>query len=295
MVRYQPEVPGVWGQSSEEQAGAFRSEYVTLPDQCQLFVRSWVRPGVDVLLILHGLGGHGGWYVDMANEVWERGLSVYTVDHRGFGQSQGLKGHIDAYQQYVEDSAEIIREIRQRHPGQKIYCMGHSMGGIFASYIAAQHGDLLAGVIFLNPWIKDTAQISLRTASGILLGGIFKSRRLWQVGGGHEGMTANPEAGRMLDADPYWVRAQTASFLLQILRMRLGAIKQAARISIPALVIQAEGDTVVDREATYGLYHALGSQDKTWKSYPTWFHDTQFEAERTPLDNDLVAWIQSHA
>ncbi|BCL80446.1 lysophospholipase [Ktedonobacteria bacterium brp13] len=291
MVHYQPEVPGVWGQ---EQAAALQSEYVTLPDQCQLFVRSWVRPDADVLLILHGLGGHGGWYVDMAQELWDKGLSVYTVDHRGFGRSQGMKGHIDVYQRYVADCAALMREIQQRHPAQKLYVLGHSMGGIFATYIAAAHSDLLAGVIFLNPWIKDTAQLPLRTTVGILLGGLVKSRRLWRVGGGHEGMTANPEAARMLDADPYWVRSQTASFLVQILRMRLGVIKQARQITIPALVVQAEGDTVVDIEATRSLYHALASQDKTWRSYPTWFHDTEFEPERAALDSDLVTWIQTH-
>lgn len=294
MMRYRPDVPGVWGKISEEHADQYREEYVTLKDQCKLFLRSWRRQEGDVLLILHGLGGHGGWYVDMAGELFARGLNVYTVDHRGFGHSEGLRGHVDAYQQYVTDIAEVIAEIRNRHPDAKLYLLGHSMGGIFTTHVAAAYGQLLAGIIFMNPWIQDTTPISLWTTVRIFIGGIFRSQRLWQVGGGHEGMTTNPEAARMLDDDPKWVRAQTATFLVQIMRMRVATIKQAKKISIPALVLQAAGDTVVVIAATHAFYKALGSSDKTIYTYPNWYHDTQFEAERTALDDDIAKWIHAH-
>lgn len=293
-MRYQPDVPGVWGQIRAEQAEQYREEYVTLKDQCKLFLRSWQRQEGDVLLILHGLGGHGGWYVDMASELFARGVNVYTVDHRGFGNSEGTRGHVDAYQQYVADTVEVIAEIRKRHGQAKIYLLGHSMGGIFTTHLAADYRNLLAGVIFMNPWIQDTTRVSPWTTARIFLGGSFKSQRVWQVGGGHEGMTTNPEAARMLDADPKWVRAQTATFLVQILRMRVATIKQAKKVSVPALVLQAAGDKVVVIAATRAFYEALGSSDKTLNTYPDWYHDTQFEAERTALDDDIAAWIHAH-
>jgi alpha-beta hydrolase superfamily lysophospholipase len=295
-MRYQPDAPGVWGQISEEQAEQYSSEYLTtLKDQCKLFLRSWRRQEGDVLLILHGLGGHGGWYVDMANELFARGLSVYTVDHRGFGRSGGVKGHIDAYQRYVVDIVEVIAEIRRRHPDGKIYLLGHSMGGIFTTHVAAAYGQLLAGVIFLNPWIQDRTHVSLWTTLRIFVGGSFKSQRLWRVSGGHADMTTNPEAAHMLDEDPHWVRAQTATFLVQIMRMRVATIKQARKITLPALVLQASGDKVVVIPATRAFYEALGSPDKTLKSYPDWYHDTEFESERTALDDDIANWIHAHA
>ena len=295
MMRYQPDAPGVWGRINEEQAKQYREEYMILKDQCKLFLRSWRRHEGDVLLILHGLGGHGGWYVDMASELFVRDLSVYTVDHRGFGASEGLRGHIDAYQQYVADIVEVLVEIHSRHPGAKVYLLGHSMGGIFATHVAAAYGQLLAGVLFLNPWIQDTIRLSPWTTARIFAGGLFKSQRVWRVGGGHEGMTANPEAARMLDADPQWVRAQTSTFLVQIMRMRLAAIQQAKKITIPALVLQAAGDKVIVIAATQTFYQALGSSDKTLSSYPNWYHDTQFEDERTALDDDIARWIHAHA
>ncbi len=103
---------------------------------------------------------------------------------------------------------------------------------------------MLAGVLFLNPWVQDTSKVPLHTLLGIILGGIFKSKHYWKVASGTEVMTTNPEAVRMLLADTYWRRAETASFLWQILLMRLGILKQAKRITIPALVISWFGQMV---------------------------------------------------
>ena len=108
-------------------------------------------------------------------------------------------------------------------------------------------------------------------------------------------MTTNPEATLMLNADPYWRRTQTASFLFQILRMRMAVLKLAKRISLPALIMQAEQDKSVLISGSRKLFDALASSDKIWKTYPNYAHDSEFEADRSQMDNDIVAWIGEHA
>ncbi len=293
-MHYQPDTPGDWGTTQSSETVNVSTETFALADTSKIFLRNWQTDSNDVLLILHGLGGHGGWYVDMGNELAARGLNVYTIDHRGFGRSEGLAGHIDSYHLYVEDTAAIIAEIRKRHPLGRIYLLGHSMGGIFTAHIAAKHSDLLAGVLFLNPWIADSSRLPALTTLRILCGGMLKSRRIWQVAGGHEFMTTNPEAIEMLQADPFWRRTQTASFLLQILQMRMAVMRLAKLITLPVLVMQAEEDKSVLPIATRKFYDALASGDKTWKSYPGYCHDSEFEDDRSLLDNDIVDWIRAH-
>jgi alpha-beta hydrolase superfamily lysophospholipase len=248
-----------------------------------------------VLLILHGLGGHGGWYIDMANELASHGLTTYTVDHRGFGRSEGLAGHITAYQTFVKDIATVLNEIRQRHPNAKIYLLGHSMGAIFATYVTATYHEMLAGVLYLNPWVEDSSSLPIGKTLAIFVGGVFKSRRAWQVAGDHLGMTTNLEAHEMLLDDNYWQRTQTASFLVQILQMRMGILKQAKNITIPALVMQAENDKAVLISGSRKLYEALASSDKTWRTYAKYDHDSEFEADRSQMDHDIVTWIQDRS
>lgn len=292
---YQPAAPGDWGQMQSTADIVTATEELTTGDACKLFLRSWKTHSSQVLLILHGLGGHSGWYIDMGNVLSTRGISVYAMEHRGFGHSGGVPGHIDDYHTYVEDIRLVVAEIRKRHPGEAIYILGHSMGGIFATYFAEKYKSVLTGVLFLNPWIEDTSSISLLITLQILLGGIFKSKRYWRLAGGTETMTTNPEAIQMLEADPFWRRAETASFLVQILLMRLGVLGKAKQVTIPALVMQAEADKAVVIPATRRFYETLASSDKALKTYPNYAHDSELEQDRSLLDTDLITWISSHA
>jgi alpha-beta hydrolase superfamily lysophospholipase len=294
-VRYQPDASGDWGHMQGSDTVSVATETLAMADGTSIFLRIWKTNSAAVLFILHGLGGHSGWYIDMGNELAARGLNVYAVDHRGFGRSGGHAGHIDSYHLYVEDTAVALAAIRARHPGARVYVLGHSMGGIFTAHLAARHADLLTGAIFLNPWIQEVSQPPLATTLRIVAGGLLKSRRAWQVASGHETMTANPEAIQMLQGDTYWRRSQTAAFLVQILQMRLAVMKLAPRITLPTLVLQAEEDRSILATASHKFYAALASRDKTWKSYPNYHHDSEFEADRSLLDNDLVSWIAAHA
>ena len=73
--------------------------------------------------------------------------------------------------------------------------------------------------------------------------------------------------------------------------MRLAVLKKAKLISKPGLVMQAEADKSVVPEASHTLYDTLASNDKTWKTFPGYAHDSEFEADRSLLDNEVVTWI----
>src|SRR2546421_3255526 len=156
-MSYQPQAPGDWGSMLETPGISSSTEKLNTLDACEHFLRSWKTQGSNVLLILHGLGGHSGWYIDMGNVLASHGITIYAMDHRGFGRSEGLPGHIDDYHTYVEDIKFIVTEIHKRHPTGRLYLLGHSMGGLFAAHVTATYGDLLTGVLFLNPWIQDTS------------------------------------------------------------------------------------------------------------------------------------------
>jgi alpha-beta hydrolase superfamily lysophospholipase len=103
-----------------------------------------------------------------------------------------------------------------------------------------------------------------------------------------------PEATRLLNTDNYWVRHQSQSFLYQVTLLRQRVLAQARKVGTPALVIQTEGDRTLVQEATRQCYLQLGSKDKTWKTYPDFAHDFEFEPERGILDTDLADWVLAH-
>jgi alpha-beta hydrolase superfamily lysophospholipase len=129
----------------------------------------------------------------------------------------------------------------------------------------------------------------------LLVGGLRGSAKPYAVAGGPEVMTTNPEATAMLNADPHWVRAESAAFLFQVgLKMRNGAIGQARDVRAPTLVLQAEEDRSVVPAATRRCYEALGSEEKLLLTLPGYAHDSEFEADRSSLDDHTARWLLSH-
>ncbi|MDE3229823.1 MAG: lysophospholipase [Chloroflexota bacterium] len=292
---YAPERAGDWGAP----AGAYHTDMLAMPDGVRLFYRAWdAQPTAPTLVLLHGLGAHSGWFIDMGNALAARGLAVYAMDHRGFGRSEGARGHARDGSVYPRDTGVFLRAVHGWRPASPIVILGHSMGGIFALNVAADDSaraqPTLAGIILMNPWIDDQSKVSPATVARLLAMGMAGSARPFAVAGGTPTMTTNPEAIAMLDHDPHWVRAETAAFLYQVTRMRLNAVKRARQVRLPALVIQCDGDKAVVAAASRRMYDALASADKTWQTYANFAHDVEFEPERAILDDDIARWITAH-
>ncbi|MGZ3639280.1 MAG: alpha/beta hydrolase [Ktedonobacterales bacterium] len=299
-ARYRPENIGDWGIPTAVPGGAYGTASYAAEGDLNIFYRFWraAKPQAPVLVIIHGLGAHTGWFIHMGNELNALGLTVYMDDHRGFGRSDGPRGHVRDGSIYLRDLSRFLDEVRKREPGAPITILGHSMGGIFATYLAAEDAtsnrNQLAGLILANPWIADTVKVAPMTLINSIVNGIRGSDRLVAIPVNTSGMTLVPEATELLNADSYWVRNQSASFLYQLSRMRLGVLKRAALVRAPALVIQCEKDGSVSPAATRRCYEQLGSADKTWKTYSDFAHDFEFEPGRTVLDSDIADWIMRH-
>jgi alpha-beta hydrolase superfamily lysophospholipase len=300
-VTYQPEQVGDWGVATAVDGGRYETGTMKMPDGAAIFYRAWLHPDTQrpVLLIMPGIGAHSGWFIDVGNSLNEQGLTVYAIDHRGFGRSGGIRGHAAEAQTPVRDAETVLGEIRSRHPDAPVSILGHSLGAIYALHMAANDTAAakphLAGMILVNPGIAVTWKVPLGRQVAMAVGGLSGSTRQWSLAPGHELMTTNAEAKRMLDADTFWQRTQSAAFIYQVgLRLRTAAMKRAPSIHTPALVIQADGDLSVVPVASRRCYDLLSSADKTWKTYPDIGHDFEFEPQRAALDADIAAWVMGH-
>lgn len=111
---------------------------LTAADGLDLHLRQWLcgAPRGTVLLV-HGLGEHGGRYDHVAAALNGWGWNVAAPDHRGHGRSSGARGRIDRDDALLEDLSLVIDEVRAQHPG-RLVLLGHSMGGLVASRFVAE-------------------------------------------------------------------------------------------------------------------------------------------------------------
>ena len=49
-----------------------------------------------------------------------------------------------------ESSIKSVKEIMKKHPDRNFILVGHSLGGLFAIYVAQQLGDVIHKLIFVN-------------------------------------------------------------------------------------------------------------------------------------------------
>jgi len=297
---YLPDRIGDWGVPHAVTGGTYSEDLLPMADGVKIFFRAWRSPEADapVVVFLHGLGAHTGWFIDFGNALNARGLSVYMDDHRGFGRAEGPRGHVADAKVYPRDVLAFLGEVRQRQPGAPLFLVGHSMGGIFATYATtsreATDAHLVRGLVLINPWIKDVVKVPMMKVVPGIVAGMFGSAKPLALNANTRIMTTSPEATTLLNADTYWVRNQSRAFLYQVTRLRQGMPKLASDVRMPALVIQCDGDTTLSQPATRAFYDKLASADKTYKTYPGFAHDFEFEQNRSVLDGDLADWIMQH-
>ncbi len=114
----------------------------------RLHLRSW-RPAAPraTVVIVHGVNSHSGQYLWSGERLSAAGFAVYAYDHRGRGQSQGPRFYIDDITDYTEDLGTLIRLVKSREPGRKLFVLGHSAGGVISCTWALDHQAEIDGFI----------------------------------------------------------------------------------------------------------------------------------------------------
>ena len=96
------------------------------------------------LLILHGFLGMGGNWNQQAKMLELIGFRVHLVDQRNHGRS--FWSNEFSYTHMAEDILEYCRHKKLN----KIFVLGHSMGGKTAMFLACKYPDLLRGFIIAD-------------------------------------------------------------------------------------------------------------------------------------------------
>jgi alpha-beta hydrolase superfamily lysophospholipase len=152
---------------------------LTASDGTELRTRAWHAedPRGRVLLV-HGLGEHGGRYDLLARALGERGYSCLIHDLRGHGESGGKRGWVRSFDVFAEDLALVAGEAERSLPGEgPLIYYGHSMGGlVLTRYLQIRRPEASAvilsapwfGTAVAVPWWKEQAAALLRVVAPAL-------------------------------------------------------------------------------------------------------------------------------
>lgn len=113
-----------------------------------------------VVLYLHGNGLNVGANVEHANRFHRLDLSVFLIDYRGYGQSQGDFPTESQVYQDAQLAWDYLVKKRGINPNQ-IYIYGHSLGGAIAIDLAVRHPEA-AGLIVEGSFTSTRAMVDFQ-------------------------------------------------------------------------------------------------------------------------------------
>lgn len=108
-----------------------------------------------VVLIIHGIGEHGGFYDRMSKEFNNNNFTVATMDLRGHGCTTGTRGHTAPRASVLGDVDELVRIARKNYKDKPIVLYGHSMGGNIALDYrnSGELKDEIDAYVICSPWL----------------------------------------------------------------------------------------------------------------------------------------------
>ena len=274
------------------------TDYFSGHNNLKIFYRNgYAHPEKARLIIAHGLGEHSGRYQQVIHRMISEGLSVWALDFCGHGRSEGKRGHIESFDQYVTDLDKLVDiAVKDAPQDTKILLLGHSLGGLIALNYAIRFPDKLNGLMLSSPALGLNVQVP--TFKAVL--GKFMSTVWPGLSMANElDPTKISHDRSVVDAyiqDPLVHDRVTARWFTEFVSTMARTQQSATAISVPTLMQIAGSDFLVDAAASEEFFNRLQEADKTIHVYSGLFHEIFNEkaAERTVVLDDLSGWIQAH-
>ncbi len=262
------------------------------PDKLILFYQAWVPDNPrETLVIVHGLGEHSSRYELVARYFAGRGIAVYTYDQRGHGRSQGQKGHIMAFNDYLMDLESFRKDILSN---QAPLLLGHSLGGLVAIQFAIEHPDSVKGLIISSPPLKLKLKISWCKTTLLKIINVFHPSFTFldDVIVTHE-LSHDIEVCRAYDNDEFTHRYRSARFFVEFLRVCEDTSKYPERLRVPTLFLFGTDDKLISTEEIEKFYAASKAPMKEIRSYQGYYHEILNETGKEAVLKDIEEWIES--
>lgn len=258
--------------------------------------RLW-EPSLPVasVLLVHGLGAHSGRWDALAAYLFGHNISSCAIDLKGFGLSDGPRGHIDSFQTYFDDIRSLSEIVRGQHPGKKVFCIGESMGALITFLMAVSDPVFCDGLILISPAFKTKFALNPWDYIKVFAPLLFNRRKEFGLPLTSLFCTRDPKYQEMIDTDEREVHAASSRLLSRIILAQIAASRVKKELAIPALFLLAGDDRITDSGASKRLFKELKCSDKDLIEYADMFHALSIDLGKEKVFIDIGNWILKRA
>jgi len=217
-------------------------------------------------LVVHGYAEHGGRYRELANILGQRGIATQTFDLRGHGRSDGQRGYVDRFSDYLDDLDAALAELEEQIPADvPIAIIGHSNGGLVSLRSLAdpwRRPKRVRAVVLSSPFLGLKLRVSgVKTVTARLASLALPALSLPNdlvV----EHLTRDPIKQRERQLDTLCHDVASARWYTEMEDAQQWVQEFAHRLSIPSLWLVAGADKIADPAAARAVHGRLRSESE---------------------------------
>jgi len=261
----------------------------------EIWWQAWVpegRPRATVVLA-HGAGEHSSRYGHVAKALNSRGYSLWALDHRGHGRSDGPRALIDRLENAVADMRTFV-DIAAEERGARPALIGHSMGGLLATAYTLRHQETISGLILSAPAAALEAASAFTRAISSLLSRLTPKLGVFAVD--PSGVSRDPDVVRDYETDPLVFHGKLPVRTVAELAAEIGTLPgRVPEITLPVLLMYGTADPIVPPSGSVMLGERISSDDLTVTPYDGLYHEILNEPERDQVIAEITGWLDARA
>lgn len=273
---------------------SYHTYHIDGVNSTKLFGQAWaLKNPIANIYLVHGFGEHSSRYHAEASRLNAAGFSVYTYDQRGHGKSEGTKGYISSFDQYIDDCQAFINQTWDDSLPCFIY--GHSVGALVSvNYIIDKqfNKENFRGLVTTSAAMKISRDIAplLQKLSGII-GTILPKLRTVQIDSSF--ISRDPEEIKKYDNDPLILRkgthARTGAELIKIMK-KMG--DKFSKFTHPVLIMHGQADKLIEPEGSELFYNNASSKDKELVWFEKSYHEITRDYDKDKVMNKMISWLK---
>ena len=268
--------------------------YLKLKDDVELYYSFQVPKNPKaIILIVHGFAEHMRRYDYVVEKFVSHNYGVYRFDLRAHGKSKSELGHINDFNDFVEDTDQMVDLIKKDNDGTPLFILGHSMGGLITALYGIEYGNKLNGQIFSGAALNTLP--SAKGLTGIVMGigaSIFPKIQIKNPI--NEDLCTLKQVYEDYINDPLILKKASFKFYNEFLITGVEKLKTNIKdYTLPCLLTHGGGDKISPSKNSQDFYNNISSTDKEIIIYDGLYHEILNENEKDKVLEDMVQWLDT--
>ncbi len=249
-----------------------------------------------IALMVHGYAEHCGRYREVAGVLRDLGHHVVGFDFRGHGRSEGQRGHIGRFAEYLDDVTAALAELRTRGGHKPLLLVGHSMGSLVTLRWLTDESraptDVYAAIVS-SPFLGLAIQVP---APKLLLGRVA-SRLMPSLSLPNDldptALTTDPERQEARRVDTLCHDVASARWFTESTAAQEEVLNHAGRLKVPNLWLVAGNDRIALPSASRAVADRVRAPQR-YEEFAGFEHEVFNEADRSRAFQTVREFVESH-